>query len=86
MAVSPELMRYLWRGLDLVNFEVIQILPLNKRFAVIVMRDKRPNAFKRWCTEYAGSGHYFDTFEELQAYCRSRRWPLPELDADVSNL
>lgn len=66
--------KYLWRGLDLVNFEVIEILPQTADYAVIIMLDKRENAVKPWCTEFRGSGRYFGTQTKLEAHVAERKW------------
>jgi len=67
--------RYL-RGymLDYDNFEVIEIIPQNKRFAATIMHDRREESIHPWCVQYAGNGHYFATRGELDTYCRRRGW------------
>jgi hypothetical protein len=74
MLIKPELKRYLWRGLDLEIFDLIDILPQNRRFAAIILRNKRPDAYMPWCVEFRGGGHYFFTKAELYEYCRNRKW------------
>jgi hypothetical protein len=74
--LKPELQkhkRYLeGYRLDYKNFEVIDIVPQDKEFAVTVMHDRRTDAHKPWCIQYRGSGRYFFTREELDDYCRGR--------------
>lgn len=62
---------YLWKGLDLEKYEVINILPKSNKYAVIIMRCRDP-ADRHWCLEYQGNGHYSSTYEELANYYRSR--------------
>lgn len=38
------------------------------------MRNKSPYAPKKWCLQYRGNGHYFDTEEELNAYFKERKF------------
>lgn len=59
-------MKYLWKGLDLENFEVIKIIL--EKYPVIFMKDKRPHSKMKWCIEYKGNGHYFETYEDLLNY------------------
>jgi len=75
--VNPSVMNlshYIWKGLDTDHFDVIDIKPQNSEHAVIVMRDNRQGAYKPWCAEYLGSGHYYFTKEEMYDYCHSRKW------------
>jgi hypothetical protein len=76
--LKPELQqhrRYL-EGYRLAydHFEVIGIVSQDRDFAAIVMRDMRADAFKPWCVQYRGGGHYFFTREELDEYCRRRKF------------
>lgn len=74
--LKPELRRYerYLRGYHLAyeHFEVLDIIPQDKTFAVTVMLDRRSDAFKPWCVQYRGNGHYFSTLAELDNYCRER--------------
>ncbi len=74
--LKPELQkhrRYLvGYQLDYVNFEVMDIVPQDRRFAVTVMHDRRADAYKPWCVQYRGSGYYFFTREDLDDYCNDR--------------
>ena len=76
--LRPELRknkRYLYGyRLAYERFEVVGIVPQDSRFAVIVMRDRRSDAVKPWCVQYRGSGHYFLTRDELDDYCRKRKF------------
>jgi len=65
--------RYLWDGLDLEKYDVIQFLPQNAHHAVVLMRAKFDTLYP-YCAEYRGGGHYFATFKELAAYCNERGW------------
>ncbi len=74
MEVNQEQEKYLWNGLDLENFEVIQVLPQSKNIAAIIMRCKHPDWGKLWCIEHRGTGRYFDTYGQMLNYCAARRW------------
>lgn len=65
--IDKNLRRYLWTGLDYERYEVIKIIPQTTNFAAIVMKS-RNTADTTWCLEYCGTGHYFDTYEELQNF------------------
>jgi hypothetical protein len=41
---------------------------------VIIMRHRDPDD-RHWCIEYLGSGHYFDTWDEMVAYYCKRFSP-----------
>ena len=60
--------------LDYANFSVLEIYPQDKRFAAIIMQDRRANSPTPWCVQYGGGGHYFPTRGELDAYCQRRGW------------
>lgn len=64
-------MKYLWKGLDLENFEVIKIIP--QTHPVIFMKDTRPHSKLKWCIEHKGNGHYFETYEDLLSYWTSSK-------------
>lgn len=67
----------LWDGLDLDQFEVIDILPQSKKYAAIIMRDRSTEgegALYPWCVEFAGNGRYFQTFDDLIRYCAGRHF------------
>lgn len=68
------LSRYLHKGLNLDDFTVVKIIPQDRHFAVIIMKNKDPYAPKKWCLQYRGNGHYFDTEEELNAYFKERKF------------
>jgi hypothetical protein len=76
--LKPELERYAHYldgyRLAYEHFEVIDIIPQDREFAATIMRDRRPNAYKPWCVQYRGGGHYFSTKEELDDYCHSRKF------------
>ncbi|MBT9174038.1 MAG: hypothetical protein DDT21_02449 [Syntrophomonadaceae bacterium] len=75
VVIKPDLQRYLQRyALDLENFEVIEVLPQSRRFAAVILRDKRPEAYKPWCVQNRGGGHYFFSRKELDKYCAWRGW------------
>jgi hypothetical protein len=65
--MEQEPSRYLWNGLDLDRYEVVDIIPKDAKNAVIIMRHLDPDD-RHWCIEYLGSGHYFDTWDEMVAY------------------
>lgn len=65
--IDENLKRYLWSGLDYDRYEVIKIIPQTTNFAAIVMKS-RNTIDTPWCLEYCGTGHYFDTYEELQKF------------------
>ena len=79
--------RYLWSGLSLGRFAVISIIPIKpqKNEAVIVQFDRKPTP-KRWCIEYRGNGHYFETYDEMKQYFENRfkRSFEPLLDAGTT--
>ncbi len=83
IVTDPKLTRYLREGLDLVNFDVLEIHPQDKRNAAIIMHDRRENRPTPWCVEYGGGGHYFDTREELDAYFKRRGWRAGKGNEDV---
>lgn len=66
--------RFLYKGLNLDDFDVIDILPQDRHSAVIIMKNKHSYAPKKWCLQYRGNGHYFDTEEELNAYFKERKF------------
>ena len=68
------LAHYLYKGLNLDDFDVIDILPQDRHSAVIIMKNKHSYAPKKWCLQYRGNGHYFDTEEELNAYFKERKF------------
>ncbi|MBR3588978.1 MAG: hypothetical protein IKL16_05400 [Clostridia bacterium] len=68
------LARYLYKGLNLDDFDVIDILPQDRHSAVIIMKNKHSYAPKKWCLQYRGNRHYFDTEEELNAYFKERKF------------
>jgi hypothetical protein len=72
--MEKELSRYLWNGLDLDRYEVVDIIPKDAKNAVIIMRHRDPDD-RHWCIEYLGSGHYFDTWDEMIAYYCKRFSP-----------
>ena len=59
-------MKQIKSGLDLNNFEVIDLIL--KKYPVVFMKDKRPESKLKWCIQYKGSGHYFETYNELLDY------------------
>ena len=63
--------RFLWNGLDLEKYEVRKIVPQNETDAVVIMQS-HISSDRRWCLEYRGNGHYFNTFAELETYYRNR--------------
>lgn len=65
--IDENLKRYLWTGLDYERYEVIKIIPQTMNFTAIVMKS-RNTTDTPWCLEYCGTGHYFDTYEELQSF------------------
>lgn len=69
-----KLKRYLHKGLNLDDFDVIDILPQDRHYAVIIMKNKHSYAPKKWCLQYRGNGHYFDTEEELRAYLKEHNY------------
>ena len=74
--MNKDLSRYLWEGLNYDRYEVIRIIPQNRDHAVIVMRC-RDEGDHHWCLQYCGSGHYFDTAQQLMDYYRSRKFRKP---------
>lgn len=68
---NDDLSRYLWKGLDLKRYSVVKIVPQDEHNAVIIMFSNDPND-PHWCMEYMGSGHYFDTIDQLLDYYYSR--------------
>ena len=76
--LKPELRRHkrYLEGYQLAyeHFEVTDIIPQDSKFAVIIMHDKRTDAYKPWCVQYRGSGHYFFTRAELDIYCQGRKF------------
>lgn len=66
--------RYLWKGLDLQRYDVVEILPQFGKHAVIIMKCKEREDIKPWCVQYMQSGHYFATREELDEYMATRKW------------
>jgi hypothetical protein len=78
LKLKPELercARYLdGYRLDYEHLEVIDIIPQDREFAAMIMRDQREDAYKPWCVQYRGGGHYFFTREELDDYCHSRKF------------
>ena len=71
---EKELSKYLWKGLDYNRYFVVKIIPQDRHYAVIIMRNNDPYAPKKWCLQYRGNGHYFDTEEELNAYFKERKF------------
>lgn len=71
---NRRLTKYVWKGLDTINFDVIRIIPLDSLNAIIIMRDKRPWSKNLWCVQHYGSGHYFKTRKQMEEYCNSRNW------------
>ena len=69
-----KLKRYLHKGLNLDDFDVIDILPQNTRHAVIIMRNKNSEVPTPWCLQYCGNGHYFNSKEELDNYFKKRKF------------
>lgn len=65
--IDENLKRYLWTGLDYERYEVIKIIPQTMNFAAIVIKS-RNTTDTPLCLEYCGTGHYFDTYEELQKF------------------
>ena len=65
--IDENLKRYLWSGLDYDRYEVIKSIPQTTNFAAIVMKS-RNTIDTPWCLKYCGTGHYFDTYEELQKF------------------
>lgn len=71
--------QFLWDGLDLKRFEVIQIFPTRKRgmngkrLGIILMRSRYPlDDPAPWCVEYGGGGKYFSTEDEAWEYLKKR--------------
>ncbi|MDR1409254.1 MAG: hypothetical protein LBJ12_03070 [Oscillospiraceae bacterium] len=60
--------------LDYEHFDVVDIIPQDKEFAATIMHDHRADAYKPWCVQYHGGGHYFFTREELDDYCHDRKF------------
>ena len=71
--VDEKLSRFLWKGLNLKRYEVVEIVPQNRTHAVIIMRHRDPNN-PHWCLEYLGNGHYFDPVEQLVDYWHERKF------------
>lgn len=71
--MENSLGRFLWKGLDLIRYEPVEIIPQHKNVknAVIIMRC-RDDHDHHWCVEYKGNGCYFTTFEEMAEYYYSR--------------
>lgn len=74
-----DLNQFLWGGLDLKRFEVIQIFPTKKRglngkpLGIILMHSRYPlDDPAPWCVEYGGSGKYFPTKQGAQEYLKTR--------------
>ena len=63
--------RYLWKGLDLALFKVIQITLSGSGNPIVIMRRKEPDN-QPWCLEYRGNGHYFETEAQLKQYYTKR--------------
>ena len=70
---------FLWDGLDLKRFEVIQIFPAKRRgingkpLGIILMHSRYPvDDPVPWCVEYGGGGKYSSTEQEVQEYLESR--------------
>lgn len=68
---NESLKKYLWKGLDLDRYEVLQIIPINAKNAVIIMHCKNPDPVP-YCAEYGGSGKYFTSPDDLTAYVKRR--------------
>lgn len=64
---------YLWQGLNLEAFKILEILPQSYKDAAIIMKHKKEK-HTPWCVEYKGSGKYFDNEADLEAYISSRRF------------
>lgn len=54
------------------RFTVVDIFPQCKKFAVILFYEE--NGYKPWSIQFRGSGRYFFTREELDEYCRGRKF------------
>ena len=72
--ISKEQERYLWKGLDLENFDVVQVLPQKKNEAAIILRRKNLDRGSLWCVAYRGSGYYFQTYAQMRTFCAARKW------------
>lgn len=71
MNTEKTMERYLWEGLDLAVFQVIRITLSESGNPIVIMRRKEPDN-RPWCLEYRGSGHYFETEEQLKHYYNKR--------------
>ena len=73
--MDPNILPYLWGGLDLERYEPIRAIVFDEkhRDVVILMYgkgDKRSP--QHWCLEYRGGGKYFRDFDSLSRYYRKR--------------
>jgi len=63
--------KYLWKGLDLKWYSVVQIVPQDEEHAVVIMYSNDPGD-PHWCLQYKGNSRYFDTAQQLMDYYCSR--------------
>lgn len=73
MSKDELIAHYLWKGLNLDMFKVLEILPQSGSDAAIIMKRKK-GKHTPWCVEYKGSGKYFDNEADLEAYIRARKF------------
>lgn len=74
MTIEYQLPWHLRKSLNLVSFEVIRVILLDDLNPVVVMRDKRAGSKRRWCVQYCGSGHYYQTLKAANDYMVTRNW------------
>lgn len=73
--IDPKLRHYL-DGYRLAYdvFEVVEIIPVDREFAAIVMHDKRPDSPAPYCVQYRGGGHYFKEYGDMHHYMCECGW------------
>lgn len=69
--------KYIPSGLNKDKWIILGIKPLNEEEAVIVMKEKGKEVY---CTQYRGSGQYFDNLIDLLAYASKRHWTPIQID------
>ena len=74
MELNKEYQQQLRQGLDLMNFDLIRILPQKTNVAAVILRSKQPDQKNPWCVQYLGNGHYFNTYAQAIDYCKKRGW------------
>ena len=77
MELNKEYQQQLRQGLDLMNFDLIRVLPQKPRVAAVILRSKRPDQEHLWCVQHLDTRWYFDTFTQTIDYCKKRGWTHP---------